>query len=268
MLVFGVLAYFIGRVLLALRTREEELANMRERAAQNERLASLTTLAAGAAHELGTPLGTIAVIAKELEREANLVGPESPPTPGLSTLAEDAALIRQQVDRCRQILERMRGDVAGRSSDEPGRCSVDDVVEAVRGQLRVDAYERLAVIRPRPLPEIAAPLRAVQQAVQFLVNNAFDASPPDAPVELEVDATEERAVRITVRDRGTGMDEETLRRATEPFFTTKDPGRGMGLGLFLVRLVAERNGGRLRLDSTAGRGTTAVLELPSVRTDD
>lgn len=118
----------------------------------------------------------------------------------------------------------------------------------------------------RPVPDVAAPLRAVQQAVQFLVNNAFDASPPNAHVELEVARTE-RGVSFAVRDRGTGMDAETLRRATEPFFTTKDPGRGMGLGLFLVRLVAERNGGQFALDSAPDRGTTARLELPAVRVD-
>jgi signal transduction histidine kinase len=73
-------------------------------------------------------------------------------------------------------------------------------------------------------------------------------------------------VSFIVTDHGSGMDAETLRRATEPFFTTKDPGRGMGLGLFLVRLVADRNGGRLLVTSEPGQGTTAVLELPEAGT--
>lgn len=266
LLVAALLAYFIGRVMLALRTREQELAAMRERAVLNERLASLTTLAAGAAHELGTPLGTIAVVAKEMELEARRLGEagslEAPPE-SAGSIAEDAALIRQQVERCRQILDRMRGDIAGRSSDEPGRCAAEDVVQAVLAQLRPEARRQLNLTASESVPDLAAPLRAVQQAVQFLVNNAIDASEPGERVDLSVTAGE-GLVRFTVTDRGTGMDPQTLRRAIEPFFTTKEPGRGMGLGLFLVRLVAERNGGRLMLDSEPGRGTTAVLELPAV----
>lgn len=264
LVVVVVLAYFIGRVMLALRAREQELGSMRERAALNERLASLTTLAAGAAHELGTPLGTIAVVAKEMELEARQLDEQSPDRSG--SLADDAALIRQQVERCRQILERMRGDIAGRSSDEPGRCTAHEVVQGVAAELRAEARERLDVkIAPDALP-IAAPLRAVQQAVQFLVNNALEASSPRARVELEV-AQANGAVSFIVRDHGSGMDRQTLRRATEPFFTTKDPGRGMGLGLFLVRLVAERNGGRLLIDSAEGKGTDARLELPAIRAE-
>lgn len=256
--VVGVLAYFIGRVMLALRLREQELAAMRERASLNERLASLTTLAAGAAHELGTPLGTIAVVAKEMELESKRLDTASEHG---GSLADDAALIRQQVDRCREILERMRGDIAGRSTDQPGRCSAQEVVQSVASQLAPEARDRVNA-RVEQVPMVAAPLRAVQQAVQFLLNNALEASEPEGRVELSVTSTN-GAVTFIVRDQGGGMDPETLRRATEPFFTTKAPGRGMGLGLFLVRLVAEKNGGRFEVESSQGEGTTARLQLPS-----
>ena len=255
LLVVGLLGYFIGRVMSALRTREAELATMRERAQINERLASLTTLAAGAAHELGTPLGTIAVVAKELELAARQNA--DAPT------AEDAFLIRQQVDRCRGIIERMRGDVAGRSSDEPGRCEVAEVLAATAASLSPERQARLDVVTETTQgAAVAAPSRATMQALQFLVNNGFDASPPDARVRLDV-TRGDAMTRFEVIDAGSGMDAETLRRATEPFFTTKDPGRGMGLGLFLVRLVAERNGGKLSIRSREGRGTTATLDLPA-----
>ena len=253
LLVVALLAYFIGRVMVALRTRDAELAEVRERARQTEQLAALTTLAAGAAHELGTPLGTIAVVAKELELSARHGGD--------AATAEDAALIRQQVDRCRGIIDHMRGDVAGRSSDAPGCCEAAEVVRGVIESLTPDRQGRLQVRVEEDVPSIAAPLRATVQAVQFLVNNGFDASGDATTVKLVVSGVD-GVVRFEVADSGEGMDAETLRRATEPFFTTKDPGRGMGLGLFLVRLVADRNGGRLSLESTPGVGTTATLELP------
>lgn len=254
MLVVVLLAYFVGRITASLRRREAELTAVRERAQVNERLAALTTLAAGAAHELGTPLGTIAVVAKEMELAAK--DNDQP------SLAEDAALIRQQVERCRQILDHLRGDVAGRTTDEPGASDVGEVAQHVQSGLRPDRAERLKVEVERALPRVAAPPRATQQAVQFLVNNAFDASSPTAPVTLRV-VREGTEVVFVVTDVGEGMDPETLRRATEPFYTTKDPGRGMGLGLFLVRLVAERNGGNLSLESTPGEGTRAFLRLPA-----
>ncbi len=108
---------------------------------------------------------------------------------------------------------------------------------------------------------MSLPLRAVQQAVGILVDNAVDASPAGKAVKLSIHQRDGRIV-FEVRDEGMGMSPEIVRRAGEPFFTTKPPGKGMGLGLFLVRLVAERLGGCLRLESEVGKGTLAVLELP------
>jgi len=81
------------------------------------------------------------------------------------------------------------------------------------------------------------------------------------PVRLSILSRDGHIV-FEVRDEGTGMAPDVARRAGEPFFTTKPPGEGMGLGLFLVRLVAEKLGGSLRLESELGKGTRAVLELP------
>ena len=262
LLVVVLIAYFVGRVVAALGSREAELARAREQAQVSERLAALTTLAAGAAHELGTPLGTIAVVSKEMEHAARQAEAQD--------VAEDAALVRRQVDRCRDILERLRGDVAGRTTDEPGVCNPADAAEDVRRQLRPDRRDRLDLRMSGDLPAaVAAPSRAVGQAMGLLVNNAFDAAEEAGVagernrVTLEVRRVADNRVGFTVIDRGPGMEEDTLRRAAEPFFTTKDPGRGMGLGLFLVRLVAERNGGSFAIDSRPGVGTTATLELPA-----
>ena len=70
------------------------------------------------------------------------------------------------------------------------------------------------------------------------------------------------SVRFVVKDSGSGMSPESLRHAGEPFFTTKEPGKGMGLGVFLVLTIADRLGGRLALESSLGLGTSAALDLP------
>ena len=108
---------------------------------------------------------------------------------------------------------------------------------------------------------LTVPRHALVQSLRGLVRNALDASPADGHVELRTTDDNER-VQIEIRDRGTGMPAEVLDRAGEPFFTTKEPGQGMGLGLFLTRKVIERLDGTLQLISHPGKGTTAVVTLP------
>jgi two-component system sensor histidine kinase RegB len=90
----------------------------------------------------------------------------------------------------------------------------------------------------------------------------LEASPKGRPVRLSIGSRDGRVV-FEVLDQGMGMTADVVRRAGEPFFTTKSPGKGMGMGLFLVRLVAEKLGGTFRLESEPGKGTRAVLELPA-----
>jgi two-component system, sensor histidine kinase RegB len=108
---------------------------------------------------------------------------------------------------------------------------------------------------------VRVPRRATTQALRGLLDNACDASAADASVELVATARDGRCC-VEVRDRGAGMSAEVLARAGEPFFTTKEPGKGMGLGLFLTHALADRLGGRLEIESQPGRGTIARLYLP------
>ena len=253
-LVSGLVAYFIGKIARSLRRRENELVEAREIAKKSEQLAALTTLAAGAAHELGSPLGTIAVVSREMEIGAS-------GSADREALADDARLIREEVNRCRKILDRMRGDIIEDLSQQVSPIGVDALIQLIREDLPSTELDRLAVIKPANVVEVLVPIRSVQQAVGVLIRNAFDACETQEPVVLSIRATKQ-TVAFEVKDKGPGMPEDVLRRAGQPFFTTKAPGRGMGLGLFLVRLVAERYGGTFRLASERGRGTTSTLEMP------
>ncbi|MEJ7597395.1 MAG: ATP-binding protein [Kofleriaceae bacterium] len=244
--------HFVLRITAALAERETELTLARGLAARQERLASLATMAAGAAHELSTPLGTVALAAKELERALVNANP---------VLAADARLIREQVGRCRTILEQM-AQGAGTVGESVASCSVGELID----EMLVGIRETPTVHRDLPA-ELAKsmlrlPPRAVSQALRSLVTNAQDASPPNTTVVVAV-RKERDTLSLTIRDRGPGMPSEVMARIGEPFFTTKAPGRGMGLGLFLARAVIEGVGGALQIDSQAGEGTEVRVLLPT-----
>ncbi|HVO26518.1 MAG TPA: ATP-binding protein [Candidatus Margulisiibacteriota bacterium] len=249
----GFIVYFVQRVTRALAAREAELRAARHLAARNERFAALATLAGGAAHELSTPLSTIAVVAKELEHHLH--------DPSDAEAAADVRLIREQVTRCRDILMQMAADVGQGTGEAIASVPVEDLVEAaVEGLPRRDRLQvNFGAGRGQRLQ---IPARAVAQALRGVLKNAHQASREEAAVRLDV-VRQNDVWHFIVRDSGAGMPPDVLERAGEPFFTTKAPGQGMGLGLFLTRTVLARLGGGIELTSVPGRGTTAVLTVPA-----
>lgn len=255
----GLITFFTGKIADALRTREQEVLILQDQVAKNERLASLVTLAAGAAHELGTPLGTIAIAAKELERYA--AGLTNHDAANHDAVTEDARIIRSEVERCRRILERMSVQCAEPMGETPQRACVRDLLAQVLAAFPESQRAWLKIELSDEALSAVLPARAVTQSLAALVQNALDANLDRRPILITATATD-FLLRIAVRDEGHGMPANVLRRIAEPFFTTKEPGKGMGLGTFLVRTFAETMGGRVLFDSIPGEGTTATLELP------
>jgi two-component system sensor histidine kinase RegB len=247
------IAYFVGRLSFALRAREQELTQLREEAMRHQRLASLTTLAAGAAHELNTPLSTVAVVAREIERKCDL-----PAT--AESLKEDAKLIRRELERCRAILEQMSAGAGSPLGEPRTEISTSDLTGMLMTQLGPDA-SRLAIEEHGAPGCVSVTPNALTRALANLIDNAMDASGPDTQVRLRIERGADR-VAFVVSDHGTGMSEEVLAHAMEPFFTTKETGRGLGLGLFLVKSFADGVGGSFAIESKLGAGTSATLEIP------
>jgi two-component system sensor histidine kinase RegB len=231
------IVYFVSRVSSALAQRERQLEQAR-------RLASLATLATGAAHELSTPLSTIAVVAKELERRLEA-----------DSERQDAALVRHEVERCREILSRLAVDV-GVTQGEPlveldAKSWAAQAVEELGATVHVEGTEGLKLVGPR---------RALVQALKSVVDNGLKASP--GGVKLEV-AKAGASVELRVTDSGPGIRDELLPHVGEPFFTTRAPGAGMGLGVFLARTVVEQAGGSMHIASKPSVGTTVTLRMPA-----
>ncbi len=250
-LAVALITYFVSQLSIELRRRERELAEAEERTHRWGKLASIATLAAGAAHELGTPLGTIAVAAKEMEREAGKL-------PGAESLREDAELIRAELERCRLVLDRMAAAGGEHVGETLTTVRVGSVIDDVRARLGPEQGERWEVTLD--VEAIEAPREALTQMIENIARNGFDAC-DDGRVALEV-LEGERSVEFRFTDEGAGMAPDVVRRATDPFFTTKVAGDRMGLGLFLARTLVDSLGGRLSIDSETGRGSTIVVVLP------
>lgn len=264
----GVVVSFTTRLTGELRRSQEARLRAEELRSRSEKLEALGTLAAGAAHELATPLSTIAVVARELERE--LDGCEV-----TADVAADVQLIRRELDRCRAILDRMSMEAGQAAGEAPGVATIADLTEMILAELpdrdRVSTNLNDAVDAA-----VRAPMTALTQALRALLQNALDASPEDeAGSQIlwetslqKAEHSEPPKVMLTIQDQGTGMSRTVLSRAGDPFFTTKEPGQGMGLGLFLARSVVERIGGQLTLNSTLDQGTTVRVSLPVTLPED
>lgn len=249
----SVIVYFVTRLSDELQKGDDALRFAQVKQARTDKWEALGTLSAGAAHELATPLTTIAVVSKELERE--LAHRDLP-----ADVVGDIELIRREVDRCRTILNRMSIDAGHATAETDVEISVCELVAKTIEELPQER-SRVAVDVPAQIGsrKLKVPLQSVLQAVRGVVQNALDASDRDVSVSSEVHGDR---LTLIVRDEGEGMSDEVLNRADEPFFTTKEAGKGMGLGRFLARTVFERLGGRLGTKSEPGKGTTVKIELP------
>jgi two-component system sensor histidine kinase RegB len=176
---------------------------------------------------------------------------------GNDELAADVSLIVAETERCRALLGRLNARSTAELGEAPVECSLQELFDAVRGLLAPALVSRLRIAE-LPRPGLFLPRSAVVEAVASLVRNAGDAASGEIGLSAELAGND---IRFCVRDSGPPIPKDVATHLGEPFFTTKEPGRGMGLGLYLIRLLAERLGGSMTI-SHDGHGTLAVLSLP------
>jgi two-component system sensor histidine kinase RegB len=247
-------AYFVVEMARTIKDSDQKLALAREQALRNERLIAMGTLAASAAHEMGTPLGTMAILTGELEREH--AGDDN------QDLYQKMVILREQVDRCKTAFSAM-SESAGELRAVSGQ--VMNVVEYLNEMTENWQTDRKKVAfhyrlkGSEPSPNIIAD-HTLTHALINVLNNAADLSPKW--VGLEANWTAD-AVEITISDHGPGFPQnivDTLGK--EP---TKSNKFGMGVGLFLTRAIIERLGGSIHLHNASHGGACIEIELPTVR---
>lgn len=250
----ALLVYFVGRIGRALRDRDRILAAARENSLRADQLIALGALATGTAHELGTPLATMAVLVSDMEAEQRDQGEQSDPE-----LRDNVHCLREQIDRCKQVLARLANNAGQLQADSGCRQPIDDYLSTV-----VDEWRQL---RPgidlhadwqgsQPAPEVIAD-RTLTQALLNVFNNAADAEANHIRLTAQWSA---QALQLSVIDDGSGLPTQGREQiGRQPF---SDKSGGLGLGLFLARITLQRFGGQLNIDDGSDGGVRVDIHLP------
>ncbi|MEQ5802182.1 ATP-binding protein [Halomonas sp. H10-9-1] len=251
----GLVTFFIYKMAHALRSREQALSRTREAALRNEQVLAVATQAAGTAHELGTPLSTMAVLLSEMREEFG----DNP------MLQKDIELLRRQVDTCKLRLQQLVESADRRRMGEPQITDAELWLAGVIQRwlvLRPDVSHRFEVAEHRGRPWLAVDT-TLEQALTNLLNNAADASPEDIIIRLDWHADE---VVIDIRDHGPGVALGIADQLGDTFVSTKS--KGMGIGLFLTHATINRFGGGVSLYNHPQGGTLTEVVLPRSEASD
>lgn len=245
----GIITFFVLRTRLTLREKDRALAEARERALRNEHLAVVGSLAAGTAHELGTPLATMAFLTEEMQADANA-----------SHLHDQLSILRRQVLRCRDAIDQLAasaGDLRA-SAGHAGELR-EWLVELTEHWRKTHPEVRIILRIEDQVPSVRLLLdRALGQAVSSLISNAVRVS-SETEIIGRWDYSE---LVLEVLDRGPGIPKELTPVIGREPLGQRWSVNGMGLGLYLATGTVERFGGRLDLLPREGGGTRARLALP------
>jgi len=244
----ALITFFVARMAEQLRYQAQLQAQRREESMRDQQLLAVATQAAGAAHELGTPLATMSVLLKELRREHR--DPQ---------LDEDLALLQSQVQLCKESLTQLVRAAQADRRQAVVEQTVREWVESVMQRwhlMRPEATFQFQCLGKGSAPKLM-PSADLSQSLLNLLNNATDASPDNLDIRLDWN---EQWIKVTIRDHGAGVPLAIAEQIGRPFITTK--GKGFGLGLFLSQASVTRAGGTVKLYNHEDGGALTELRLP------
>ncbi len=248
------------------RREAEYRRRMEEQMIATERLASLGTLATGVAHEINNPLAIIKEAAGWMTLILNK--PEMEGAPRRADLQNAAGKIEDAVERARRITHQLLGMVRKSEGADMTDVSLDALLAESIALIYKEALNRdIEITRwvDEAVRSIHTDPYQLRQVFINLITNAVHAVGKNGRVIVTAQPEGDR-VAITVKDTGEGIPKEHLERIFEPFFSTKAPGKGTGLGLFVTRNIVEKLGGRISVESRVGQGAAFIIELPRKKT--
>lgn len=233
-------------------------AKLEEHMLRSERLAAVSVMAAGLAHEVNNPLAVIGNRIECMQQEVRERWPEC-------DIDTDLAVLHDHTNRLRELTRDLL-KFAKDEDDEPRPLALDELSSRVARLMEQTFRSRsihLDVHTESDLPQPRGSEKAMETVCMNLLMNAADATPPGGVVTLETRRSDAgAAVELEVSDTGTGVPAELQHRIFEPFFTTKGATRGTGLGLALCRSIIERHGGSIRVEPRKGGGSRFIVSLP------
>jgi two-component system, sensor histidine kinase RegB len=244
----ALITWFVVGMAAALRRQEQSQGEEREDQLRNEQIMAVAGLAAGTAHELGTPLTTMSVLLEDLQEKDHG--------------NRDLEVLQEQLERCKSILDKLSKTARLTDIGETRRVDSADYLALVFEQwqlLRPEATATLMISGRGQSPMIDVEL-TLGQAIENILNNAANAWPKDIEVELDWSNTE---LTISISDNGPGIPAKTMQQIGKPII--REDGRGMGLGLLLSHATINRYRGRIELTNRRRGGTLAQLFLPLTR---
>jgi two-component system NtrC family sensor kinase len=254
----------------ALTAALEEKERTQRQLIQSESLASIGQLVAGTAHELNNPLASssslIQTCADTVEEWSGI------DDAAREELVEDLRFSIRELDRAAEIVRSLLG-LSRQTQTYVERVNVNILIDDALRVLR-NRYKNTAITIERDLaddlPEIEGNFANLGQVAVNIINNAIQAQQDGKGTITLITRHEEEAnmVRVACRDTGRGMSPGEIRDAFKPFFTTKSPGEGTGLGLYIAHEIIQRHGGNIAIQSEPGRGTTVSVTLPCRRREE
>jgi signal transduction histidine kinase len=252
------------KIIAAKQNREaaQYKAHIEQQMIATERLAALGTLAAGVAHEINNPLAIIYESAGYLG--SLLENEELADMPNKAAFEKALQKIENGVKRARTITHQLLGNVR-KTEAILAEVDITELIKEVIQLIQKEAKDKEIIVELQTdddLKPIWADPNHIRQVLINLLNNAIHATLEQGCITFQVEATA-NDISITVSDTGMGIPKENLEKIFEPFFSTKAPGEGTGLGLFVTKEIVEKLGGKIQVDSRVGQGARFVVKLPN-----
>ncbi|MCB1615342.1 MAG: ATP-binding protein [Pseudomonadales bacterium] len=246
----GLITVFVVKMAEALRLREQHINKAREDQLRDEQIMAVATLAAGTAHELGTPLSSILMLVDELIAD-NADNPAA---------LKDLHLIKTEIGRCKNSLKKLVSTAENHHQENLPQTTLSHFLEGIFEHwliIRPDVSSRITINLGAYSTQLIYAPQTIEQSVINLLNNAADANPNDIDIVASID---DQTLVISIKDNGPGIDDELANNLGTGFISTKE--EGLGLGLMLTYASITRFGGSVKLRNRSSRGTLTEIRIP------